>query len=73
MEQITWPDGRRFVRTDELARLSGLSESFWCKLRLTKRGPKYTKAGAAVLYSVDELDRWFASNTVASTSERAAA
>jgi hypothetical protein len=72
MEQIAWPDGRCFVRTDELARLSGLSASFWHKLRMTNRGPKYTKAGAAVLYPVDELDRWFASNTVANTSERTA-
>jgi hypothetical protein len=39
------------------------------RLRVTGLGPKFVKAGRRVLYSVDHLEAWITSRTVASTSE----
>lgn len=48
------------VRTEEAARLIGVSEVWLNKIRKSDpgRGPKFIQRGRMVLYPVVELERW---------------
>jgi predicted DNA-binding transcriptional regulator AlpA len=60
----------RMLRTPEAAAYCGSSASTFEKLRLTGRGPVYSKIGRRVVYRVEDLDAWLASNRRRSTSDR---
>ena len=47
------------LSTKEVARMTGLSTSWFEKARVHKRGPKYIKIGnGKVLYRLAEIERW---------------
>ncbi|RJT39795.1 DNA-binding protein [Mesorhizobium waimense] len=56
------------LRTEHVARITGLSASTLTKLRLTGGGPRYIKLGRAVVYDPDDIEAWLASNRRSSTS-----
>ena len=59
----------RMVNTATAAQYVGLAKNTLEKLRLFGGGPRFSKYGRAVRYSVDELDTWIEKNSAASTSE----
>lgn len=64
------PSGKcRVIRTPEAAAYCGLSASTFEKLRLTGRGPVYSKIGRRVVYNPTDLDAWLAENRRRSTSD----
>jgi predicted DNA-binding transcriptional regulator AlpA len=63
-------NSRRYVRTDEAARIVGLSRSTLEKMRVRGDGPIHRKAGPrVVVYALDDLDAWLASRCRRSTSD----
>ena len=60
---------RHMVHTVEAATYCGSSASTFEKLRLTGGGPVYSKIGRRVVYRIDDLDAWLASNRRRSTSD----
>lgn len=58
------------LRTPEAAAYCGSSASTFEKLRLTGDGPVYSKLGRRVVYCVEDLDTWLASNRRRSTSDK---
>ncbi len=61
--------GQKCLRVPEAATYVGLSVSTLNKMRCRGDGPVFVKLGRAVVYRIDELDRWLASRSVRSTSE----
>lgn len=59
---------RRMLRTDDAAKLIGLSPSTLAKLRLTGGGPRYIKLGRAVIYDPADLETWLTAHRRSSTS-----
>ena len=55
--------------TSAAAEYLGVSKSFLDKSRVFGNGPAYFKAGAKVLYEVEDLDSWKAKRKRRSTSE----
>ena len=53
----------------EAAEMYGPSVSWFRRARWTGNGPRYIKLGARVLYSLEELDRYFAARVRSSTSD----
>lgn len=60
------------LRTPQAAEYCGSSASTFEKLRLTGGGPPYSKLGRRVVYRVEDLDAWLASNRRRSTSDKPA-
>lgn len=58
-----------YVRTEELAKRTGLTRRFWEKLRLRGGGPPYVKAGSAVLYDPAKVAAWLEASERTSTSD----
>lgn len=58
-----------YLRNPEAAEYLRLSRTYLEQLRINGTGPRYTKIGRAVIYSVHDLDEWMASRRVRSTSE----
>lgn len=56
------------VRTPEVARRLGVSESYLEKQRHFGTGPAFVKIGRAVAYRECDLDEWIASRVRNSTS-----
>ena len=54
--------GARKLRTPEAARFVGLAPSTLSKLRCVGGGPKFTRLGRAIVYTVDDLEAWVASH-----------
>lgn len=59
----------RMIDTAAAAAYLGLAKNTLEKMRLYGGGPRFSKYGRAVRYSVDELDAWIEKNSAASTSE----
>jgi predicted DNA-binding transcriptional regulator AlpA len=59
----------RFLRTPEAAVYLGLSARTLEKHRCYGTGPVYFKLGGRVVYSIDELERWFLPAARRSTSD----
>ena len=59
-----------YARTKLLSQITGPSESFYNKRRLTGDGPPYIKVGKVVLYHVATAKAWLQQHTRRSTSER---
>jgi predicted DNA-binding transcriptional regulator AlpA len=59
----------RMVDTATAAQYVGLAKNTLEKMRLYGGGPRFSKYGRAVRYSVTELDAWIEKNSAASTSE----
>ena len=59
----------RYLRTQEAARLLGLSERTLEKHRTYGTGPRYSKIGGRVVYAVTDLQAWVNRGTKASTSD----
>ena len=59
----------RYLRTQEAARLLGLSERTLEKHRTYGTGPSYRKLGGRVVYAVDDLEAWAERGAVTSTSD----
>ena len=59
----------RFLRTQEAARLLGLSGRTLEKHRTYGTGPKYRKIGGRVIYALDDLQAWADVGKRASTSD----
>lgn len=57
------------MRTREAADYCGSSASTFEKLRLKGGGPLYSKIGRRVVYRVEDLDAWLATNRRRSTSD----
>lgn len=60
---------QRVMRTREAADYCGSSASTFEKLRLKGGGPLYSKIGRRVVYRVEDLDAWLATNRRRSTSD----
>lgn len=60
---------RKMLRTVDAAEYCGSSASTFEKLRLYGGGPVYSKIGRRVVYRLDDLDAWLASNRRHSTSD----
>ena len=60
---------RRMVDTATAAQYVGLAKNTLEKLRLYGGGPRFSKYGRAVRYSISELDAWIEKNSADSTSE----
>jgi predicted DNA-binding transcriptional regulator AlpA len=50
------------LRVPQAAEYVGLSKSFLDKARCIGTGPAFSKLGATVIYSTDDLDAWVAAN-----------
>ena len=59
----------RYLRTPEAARMVGLSIRTLEKHRIYGTGPRYSKLGGRVVYSVEDLQAWVAQGTKTSTSD----
>jgi predicted DNA-binding transcriptional regulator AlpA len=59
----------RMIDTVAAAQYVGLAKNTLDKMRLYGGGPRFSKCGRAVRYSVAELDAWIEKNSAASTSE----
>ncbi|MGO7604752.1 helix-turn-helix transcriptional regulator [Rhizobium ruizarguesonis] len=59
---------RRMLRTDDVAKLTGLSPSTLAKLRLTGGGPHYIKLGRTVVYDPADVETWLNVHRRSSTS-----
>ena len=60
---------RQMLNTAKAATYCGSSASTFEKLRLTGGGAIYSKIGRRVVYRIDDLDAWLASNRRRSTSD----
>src|SRR5215472_18956765 len=58
----------RWLKTTAAAGYANVSPSTMEKLRLTGRGPVYSKLGRLVVYDIAELDRWIEGRQCTSTS-----
>ncbi|RWE53396.1 MAG: DNA-binding protein [Mesorhizobium sp.] len=56
------------LRTEHVAKITGLSASTLTKLRLTGGGPRYIKLGRTVVYDPDDIEAWLRANRRISTS-----
>ena len=59
----------RYLRTQEAARVLGLSERTLEKHRTYGTGPNYRKLGGRVVYSIDDLQTWADRALVSSTCD----
>jgi len=59
----------RYLRTPEAARMVGLSIRTLEKHRIYGTGPRYSKLGGRVVYSVEDLRAWVAQGAKTSTSD----
>jgi predicted DNA-binding transcriptional regulator AlpA len=59
----------RYLRTPEAARFVGLSIRTLEKHRIYGTGPRYSKLGGRVVYSLEELQAWVDKGAKASTSD----
>ncbi|WP_245443469.1 helix-turn-helix transcriptional regulator [Rhizobium phaseoli] len=57
------------LRTDDAAKIIGLSPSTLAKLRLTGGGPRYIKLGRSVVYDPADVEAWLITNRRLTTSE----
>lgn len=60
------------LRTADAASYCASSKSTFEKYRLTGEGPAYIKLGRVVVYDLEDLNTWLASNRRMSTSEQGA-
>lgn len=60
---------QRYLRTPEAARFVGLSIRTLEKHRIYGTGPRYSKIGGRVVYSLEDLQSWVQSGAKASTSD----
>jgi hypothetical protein len=67
------PEPRRYLNSEEAARILRLSARTLERMRVEGSGPRYLKAGrgtrARVLYRPADLDQWLESRSFSSTSE----
>ncbi|ANL74063.1 transcriptional regulator protein [Rhizobium phaseoli] len=59
---------RRMLRTDDAAKLIGLSPSTLAKFRLNGGGPRYIKLGRSVVYDPADVEAWLCKHRRSSTS-----
>ena len=59
----------RYLRTQEAARFLGLSARTLEKHRTYGTGPRYSKLGGRVVYSLDDLQEWANRGLKTSTSD----
>jgi excisionase family DNA binding protein len=67
------PLEKTYLSTKEAAQYLGLGESTLEKLRLTGRGPRYSRPLRKIIYYRDDLDSFVAAHRRLSTSEVGAA
>lgn len=64
------PNHETYLTTEQVAERTGLSKSYFEKLRVRGDGPAYYKVSARrVLYKLAELEVWMAERRRQSTSE----
>jgi predicted DNA-binding transcriptional regulator AlpA len=59
----------RMLRVEELAALTGISVSYFNKLRVTGGGPPFRKVGRRVVYGLADVEDWLAARRRSSTSD----
>ena len=59
----------RYVRTNEAARVLGLSPRTLEKYRCHGSGPTFRKLGGRVVYAIDDLEAWADQAACSSTSD----
>ncbi len=59
----------RYLRTPEAARMVGLSIRTLEKHRIYGTGPRYSKLGGRVVYSIEDLQAWVAQGAKTSTAD----
>jgi predicted DNA-binding transcriptional regulator AlpA len=59
----------RYLRTPEAARMVGLSIRTLEKHRIYGTGPRYSKLGGRVVYSVEDLQAWVSRGSKSSTTD----
>ena len=62
-------DPPRYLRTPDAAKVVGLSIRTLEKHRIYGTGPRYSKLGGRVVYSIGDLQAWVNSGSKASTSD----
>lgn len=60
---------KQFIDVKELARRTGMSVTFYNRLRCKGGGPPYKKIGASIRYLWGEADQWVRDRTRRSTDE----
>jgi hypothetical protein len=60
---------RRYLRTLEAAAYVGSTKSSMEKRRLTGDGPPFIRLGRAIVYDIEDLDRFCQANRRRSTSD----
>jgi Helix-turn-helix domain len=63
---------REYEDTEQLARRTRTSESYWNKMRVAGEGPPFIKLGRRVLYRPSVVDAWLAKLERFSTSDHGA-
>jgi predicted DNA-binding transcriptional regulator AlpA len=60
---------QRYLSAPEAAEYLNISQSMLAKRRLSGDGPRYSKLGKRVVYSIQDLDSWVKERGRASTSD----
>ena len=55
---------RRYLATKEVEEIYGIKRQTLAVWRMHGKGPGYVKLDGKVLYSVNEIERWLASNYI---------
>ena len=69
MHALALPNGQRYLRTPDAAKLLGLSPRTLEKHRCYGTGPVYRRLGGRVVYAIDDLEAWATLGTRHSTSD----
>ena len=59
----------KFVRVRDAAQFMGVSKGWLDKKRGEGGGPKFSRVGRSIVYSLDDLEKWVAERSVSSTSQ----
>jgi predicted DNA-binding transcriptional regulator AlpA len=57
------------IDTEELARRTGMSVSYWNKRRLVGDGPAFKRIGRCARYAWSDVEAWLTTKQFSSTSE----
>ena len=69
IEQLTLLAAKTVLKTEEVAILTGLSESFIYKLTSQKKIPHYKKEGKILYFDKQEIEDWMKETRIATVQE----
>lgn len=60
---------RRYLNTKQAAEYLGMSPKTLINMRITGKGPRYSKVSRRVIYDIADVDRWIVENKRRFTGE----